>query len=98
MVDTSADHLLFLAFDLENLTGEVVSSPENVALHDWAVLDFDDKPRIEGSPLSRISSRVGDDPELSDPVIDLLMDVTMHPQCRLPFDDKVLHIRGVAGR
>lgn len=33
MVDTRADHLLFLAFDLENLKGEVVyNGPEQIAL------------------------------------------------------------------
>jgi hypothetical protein len=33
MVDTRADHLLFLEFDLENLTGDVVfNGPERVAL------------------------------------------------------------------
>lgn len=33
MVDTRADHLLFLAFDMENLRGEVVyNGPEEVAL------------------------------------------------------------------
>lgn len=33
MVDTRADHLLFLAFDMENLRGEVVyNGPEEIAL------------------------------------------------------------------
>lgn len=66
--------------------------------HDQGGLDLDDKPRVEGSPLSRISARVGDHPALTDSVIDFIMDVTMHPQCRLPFDDQVLQIGGVAGR
>ncbi|WP_050577536.1 hypothetical protein [Sinorhizobium arboris] len=62
-----------------------------------AVLDFDDEPRIEGRPLSRISARISDDPAFTDPVVDLLMDVTMHPQRRPSFDDDLFQIGGIAG-
>lgn len=43
-------------------------------------LDFDDELRIEGCPLSRIPERIGQHPRPPDTVIDLLMNVTMHPQ------------------
>lgn len=62
------------------------------------MLNFEYEFRIEARRLSRITTGVGDDPALSDPVIDLLMDVTMHPQRRLHFDDQVLQFAGVTDR
>jgi len=64
--------------------------------HDQGVLDFHDKLRIESSPLSWIPARVGDYPALTDPVVDFMMYVTMHPQRRPSFNDKAFQIGGVA--
>lgn len=45
-----------------------------------SVLEFNNQLRVEGGPLSRISAGVGYHPGLIDVVVDVMVDVTVHPQ------------------
>ena len=64
MVDTRADHLLFLVFDIENLTGEIVYNGPEEPVIKLLPIAWDGQKTVSMAQIRRMDAMVQDDHRL----------------------------------